>query len=295
MNDMAAFVRIVEEGSFAAAAPGLGLTPSALSKLVSRLEDRLRVRLLTRTTRRLALTAEGQTYLERAREILAAIEAVESDLSQAGRRPGGRVRVDAGTAIAKHQLAPLLPVFHARYPEISVDLSVTDRQIDPVAEHVDLVLRTGAMGDSSLQAVRLYDGHRRICASPDYLARNGVPRTPADLASHQCLLLSHQPHLARWPFHTPEGVNAMTIRAAITVDSADILLDLAIGGAGIVRLGNILVDRALADGRLVSLLEDVHAVEPFPVWAVMPPGRFRVHRVRVLLDFLKERLGAAPS
>lgn len=291
MNEMASFVRVVEEGSFAAAAPGLGLTPSALSKLVSRLEDRLHVRLLTRTTRRLVLTPEGQVYLDRAREILAAIEAVESDLSRAGGRPSGRVRLDAGTAIAKHQLAPLLPEFRQLYPEISIDLSVTDRQIDPVAEHVDLVLRTGAMNDSSLQAVKLYDGHRRICASPAYLARHGRPEVPADLARHHCLLLSNQPHLARWPFHTPEGVNSITIRAGLTVDSADILLDLALGGAGIVRLGNILVDKALADGRLVSLLDHVHAVEPFPVWAVMPPGRFRVHRVRVLLDFLRERMG----
>lgn len=293
MNEMAAFVRVVEEGSFAAAADGLGLTASALSKLVSRLEDRLRVRLLTRTTRRLALTPEGQTYLVRARDILSAIEAMESDLSQAGGRPSGRVRVDAGTAIAKHQLAPLLLEFRALYPEISIDLSVTDRQIDPVAEHVDLVLRTGAMTDSTLQVVKLYEGHRRICASPDYLARQGRPLVPADLARHQCLLLSHQPHLARWPFHTPEGVNAMTIRAGLTVDNADILLDLALGGAGIVRLGNILVDRALAAGTLVSLLDEHHAVEPFPVWAVMPPGRFRVHRVRVLLDFLQARLGTA--
>lgn len=291
MNEMASFVRVVEEGSFAAAAPGLGLTPSALSKLVSRLEDRLHVRLLTRTTRRLVLTPEGQVYLDRAREILAAIEAVESDLSRAGGRPSGRVRLDAGTAIAKHQLAPLLPAFRQLYPEISIDLSVTDRQIDPVAEHVDLVLRTGAMNDSSLQAVKLYDGHRRICASPAYLARHGRPEVPADLTRHHCLLLSNQPHLARWPFHTPEGVNSITIRAGLTVDSADILLDLALGGAGIVRLGNILVDKALADGRLVSLLDHVHAVEPFPVWAVMPPGRFRVHRVRVLLDFLRERMG----
>jgi DNA-binding transcriptional LysR family regulator len=291
MNEMAAFVRVVEEGSFAAAASGLGLTPSALSKLVSRLEDRLRIRLLTRTTRRLALTPEGQVYLERAREILGSIEALESDLSRAGGRPGGRVRLDSGTAIAKHQLAPLLPEFRQLYPEISVDLSVTDRQIDPVAEHVDLVLRTGALTDSTLQVVKLYDGHRRICASPDYIVRHGRPLVPADLHRHHCLLLSHQPHLARWPFHTPEGVNAMTIRAGLTVDSADILLDLALGGAGIVRLGNILVDKALAEGRLVSLLDDFHAVEPFPVWAVMPPGRFRVHRVRVLLDFLRERLG----
>ncbi len=291
MNDMLAFVRVVETGSFAAAAKALVLTPSAISKIISRIEDRLKARLLTRTTRRLALTPEGQIYLDRARDILGAIEAVESEISATRGKPSGPIRVNTGTAIAKHQLAPILPDFLSAYPDITIDLTVTDRQIDPVAENVDVVLRTGALADSALHAQNISEGHRIICASPDYLARHGTPHVSGDLLAHNCLILSHQSHLARWPFHTPEGINALKVSGGLTVDSADILLDLALAGHGIVRLGNVLVDAAIAAGRLVPLLEEHHASEPFPVWAVMPPGRFRVHRVGVLLEFLKERMG----
>lgn len=294
MNEMAVFVRVVEIGSFAGAAEALALSPSAVSKIVSRIEDRLKVRLLTRTTRRLALTGEGEIYLEHARAILGAIEAVESTLSKARGQPSGLLRVNTGTAIGKHVLAPRLPGFLAAYPEIRLELSVTDRQIDPVAENVDLVLRTGPLADSSLHAMRLGQGRRYICASPAYLSRHGYPQTPADLAGRNCLV-TPMSHLAQWPFHDPGGITRLQVRGDLVSDSADLLLDLALAGHGIVRLGNALVDEALAQGRLVALLEDCHADEPFPIWALMPPGRFRLHRMQVFLDFLKALFSPRPA
>ncbi len=295
MNEMATFTRVVESGSFAHAAESLSLSPSAVSKIISRLEDRLRVKLLTRTTRKLALTVEGERYLEHAREILSAIEAAESEIAAARGKPSGVIRVNVGTAVGKHQLAPILGRFLEQYPEISVELSVTDRQIDIIAEQADVVLRTGALSDSSLQARKLTDSHRLICASPDYLARHGTPRVPADLLQHNCLLISRMPHLARWPFHTPEGINHLKVSGNLVVDNADILRDMAVRGLGIVRIGEVLVRSALARGTLVSLLEDVHAPETFPIWAVTPPGRARVHRIRLFIDYLAEAFRAGPS
>lgn len=295
MNEMATFIRVIESGSFALAAESLSLSPSAVSKIISRLEDRLRVKLLTRTTRKLALTVEGELYLERAREILGAIEAAESEISAARGKPSGIIRVNVGTAVGKHQLAPILGRFLEQYPDVSIELSVTDRQIDIAAEPVDVVIRTGQLSDSTLQARKLADSHRLICASPDYLARHGTPRVPADLLQHNCLLISRMPHLARWPFHTPEGVNVLKVSGNLVVDNADILRDMTVRGLGIARIGEVLVRSALARGLLVSLLEESHAVEPFPIWAVTPPGRSRVHRIRLFLDFLADAFKAGPS
>lgn len=292
--EMQAFVRIVELGSFAAAAPELGLTASAMSKLVTRVEDRLGVRLLTRTTRRLALTAEGATYLTRAREILAAIEAAEAEVSACVERPRGVIRLNAGTALGKHQLAPVLPEFHRRFPEIRIDLSISDRQIDILAENVDMVLRTGPLADSSMVARKIADGRRLITASPDYLDRHGTPRVPADLSRHNCMVIPGVTHLARWPFHTPEGINRMEVRGNVTCDNADLLLDLAIAGHGIVRLGDALCGQAVKRGQLVPLLVDHHVDEPFPIWVLVSPGRQRLPRMRVFIDFLVETFASAP-
>ncbi len=164
--EMNAFVRVAERGSFAAAATDLGLTPSALSKLVTRIEDRLGVRLLTRSTRKLALTAEGELFVARSRDILASIEAAEAEVTAASERPRGQLRVSVGTAVAKQILGPALPDFLDRYPDITVELHVSDRQADLVAEQIDVAIRSGALGDSTLLARKLSEATRVITASP---------------------------------------------------------------------------------------------------------------------------------
>lgn len=287
--EMAVFCRVVEAGSFASAAEGLNLSPSAVSKIISRTEDRLGVRLLTRTTRKLSLSAEGEIYLGHARRILSAIEEGEADVMQSSANPSGRLRVNTGTVFARHQLVNILPQFLCRYPNINLELGVSDRQVDLVGEQIDVAIRAGALADSSLVVRKIGDSTRVICASPAYLAAHGTPTSAADLATHNCLLLSGQSSLQHWPFSTPEGVNRMTVRGNFSTDNADVLLEMGLNGHGIIRLAKLVVGKDMAAGKLVSLLEDTHVVENFPISALMQPGRYRAPRVRVFVDFLVER------
>jgi DNA-binding transcriptional LysR family regulator len=288
--EMNAFVRVAERGSFAAAASDLGLTPSALSKLVTRIEDRLGVRLLTRTTRKLALTAEGELFVARSRDILASIEAAEAEVTAASERPRGHLRVSVGTAVAKQILGPTLPLFLADYPDISVEMHVSDRQVDLVAEQIDVAVRSGALGDSTLVARKIGEATRVICASPRYLEKHGSPQVPADLLRHNCLTLPG-PAWAQWPFHTHEGINRLAVSGTFTSDNADLLLDVAVAGLGIARLADFMVARALREGALVPLLVDSHVPESFPIHALTVPGRHRAPRIRAFVDFLGKQFG----
>jgi DNA-binding transcriptional LysR family regulator len=295
-DEMAAFLRILDKGGFAPAARDLGLTPSALSKLVARLEARLGVRLLTRTTRRLSPTPEGEAYGARARDILALIEAAEADAAAGRARPRGHLRVNTGTAFAKHRLVPALPEFFARCPEVTLDLCVTDRRVDLVAEQADVLLRVGPLDDSSLVARKVAEGRRVICAAPAYLARRGTPRRPEDLLEHDCLVLHGLARLTAWPFRAgagaAAGIRTLAVRGRATTDSAEALRDMALAGLGVVRVTEFLVAGDLAAGRLVPLLGAVHVSEEVPVWAVMAPGRQRMPRVQAFVDFVAERAGA---
>src|SRR5438067_5509269 len=288
--ELNAFVRVIERGSFAAAADDLGVTPSALSKTVTRIEDRLGVRLLTRTTRRLALTSEGELFVARSRDILASIEAAEAEVTAASRLPRGHLRISVGTALAKQILGPALPVFLGRYPDITVELHVSDRQIDLVAEQVDVAVRSGALGDSTLVARKVGDATRVICASPLYLGKYGSPRVPADLLRHNCLTLPG-PAWSQWPFHTHEGINRLAVSGTFTSDNADLLLDMAVAGLGIARLADFMIARAVRQGTLVPLLQDSQMTEPFPIHAVTVPGRHRAPRIKAFIDFVVEQFG----
>ena len=288
--EMNAFVRVAERGSFAAAATDLGLTPSALSKLVTRIEDRLGVRLLTRSTRKLALTAEGELFVARSRDILASIEAAEAEVTAASERPRGHLRVSVGTAVAKQILGPALPVFLDRYPDITIELHVSDRQADLVAEQIDVAIRSGALGDSTLMARKLSEATRVITASPLYLEKHGAPRVPADLLQHNCLTLPG-PAWSQWPFHTHEGINRLAVSGSFTSDNADLLFDMAVSGLGIARLADFMVARAVREGALVRLLEDSHVPESFPIHALTVPGRHRAPRIRAFVEFVAEQFG----
>jgi DNA-binding transcriptional LysR family regulator len=291
-GDMRAFVCVVEDHSFSAAATRLGLTPSAVSKLVTRLENRLGVRLLHRSTRRLALTSEGEIYFARAGQILADIDEVEAEIAKSRGSPRGHLRVNTGHAFGVQQLAPALPDFLVRYPDVEIELSITDRLIDPVEEHADVMIRAGPIFDTSLSARKIAEFERTICAAPSYLARWGEPRTPADLAKHMCIVAG--PTLGRWPFRMRDGMENVEIAPRVTTDSADAALQLALHGAGIVRLGDLLLAEPIRRGLLVPLLTDVHHVEPLPLSALYLAGRHRLPKVRVFLDFLVERFARAP-
>ena len=292
--DMRVFVRVVERGNFSAAAQDLGLTPSAVSKLISRLEDRLGTRLLHRTTRRLALTPEGETYHLRARDILAAIENAEAEVARAGTTPRGRLRVNMNTAFMLHALARALPAFLGRYPDIELDLSVTDRTVDLITENCDVAIRIGPIGDPSLVARIFARTERDVFGSPDYLARRGTPEAPEDLTQHDCIRLSSMPALNRWPFKTRSGVKEIEAAGRIAVDDAEAALRLAIAGAGLIRVADLLAGDAVKRGELMPLLTAHRVVEPVSVAAVYPEGRHRMAKVRAFIDFLVEQFSGTP-
>lgn len=292
--EMTAFVRAVELGGFTPAAREMGLTPSALSKLVSRLEDRLGVRLLTRSTRRQQMTAEGEAFFNRARPILSAIDEAEAEIAQAGQYPRGLLRLHCGSAFGMHQLTPAIPLFLEAYPDVELELTISDQLPGPGEDHFDLIVRIGALDDSSAIARRICNVERVICAAPAYLARCGIPRTPDDLQQHNCLWITSLPALRRWPFDTDDGVRVVHIGGNVVANNTETVLQLALAGVGITRLTDIVAGEALRSGALVPILTDWHHVEPVPLYATYPGGRHVSPKVRAMIDFLVDTFGQMP-
>ncbi len=291
---MTALVSAVEAGGFSAAARELGLTPSALSKLISRLEDRLGVRLLHRTTRRLQLTPEGDAYYQRARTILEAIEEAEAEVSAAAGKPRGLLRVHCGSAFGLHQMAPAVPRFLERHPEIRLDLTIADRPQVLAEDAFDLFVRAGTPDEATAVIRRIAVLQRVICAAPEYLARRGTPRTPDDLQDHNCLWVASQPALRRWPFDTDDGIRVVNIDGNVTANNTETVLLLALAGVGVARLTDDIAGAAIRRGALVPLLRDWHHAEPVPLVASYPSSRHLSPKVRAMVDFLVEEFGAAP-
>jgi DNA-binding transcriptional LysR family regulator len=292
-GEMRAFVRVVENRGFSAAAAKLEVTPSALSRLVTRLEDRLGVRLLQRTTRRLALTHEGEVYFARARQIVSDIDEVEIEVARGRGKPRGRLVISTNTSFGIYQLAPALPDFMARYPEIEVELSVKDAISDLVSESIDIAIRSGPVADTSLIVRHITDIRRSICVAPSYLKRRGTPRKPADLAKHDIVAVKGPIHFA-WPFEGRDGIEMVDIKPRVLTDLGEVAIRLALQGVGLVRLGDLVLADPIRQGLLVPILTDIHHVEPVPMSAVYLPGRHRLPKMRVFLDFLIERFGNAP-
>lgn len=292
--EMTAFVRSVDTGGFSAAARELGLTPSALSKLVTRLEDRLGARLLQRSTRRLHLTPEGEAFYIRSRKILLDIEAAENEVVQAGVLPKGLLRVHCGSAFGMHQFAPAIPEFLSRYPDVKLELTIDDQAPGNLEEGIDLAIRIGALDESSMVARRICNLERVICAAPDYLSRCGTPKNPDELQQHNCLWITSLPVLRRWPFDTEEGIRVVHIDGNVVANNAEAVLQLAIAGGGITRLTDVIVGDAIQRGELVPILTDWHHVEPVPLYATYPSGKNLSPKIRAMVDFLVEQFGAAP-
>ncbi len=292
--EMTAFVRSVDTGGFSSAARELGLTPSALSKLVTRLEDRLGARLLQRTTRRLLLTPEGEAFYLRSRRILSDIEAAEDEVVQAGKQPKGLLRLHCGTAFGMHQLAPAIPAFLDRHPDVQLEMTIDDQAPANMEEGIDLAIRIGALDESSMVARLICNLERVICAAPGYLTRHGTPRTPDDLQQHNCLWITSLPVLRRWPFDTEDGIRVVHIDGNVVANNAETVLQLAIAGVGITRLTDVIVGDAVLRGELIPILTDWHHVEPVPLYATYPSGRNLSPKIRAMVDFLVEQFGSAP-
>jgi DNA-binding transcriptional LysR family regulator len=295
--EMTTLVAAVEHGGFSAAARSLGVTPSAISKTITRLETRLGVRLLNRTTRRLTPTAEGETLIARARHILAELDEAEMEVTRTRGAPRGFLRINTLVAFGLHTLPPVLPEFLRRYPEVHVELSVTDRLIDLTDEGVDLAVRSGRLPDSSLVARKICDTERMICAAPSYLKRHGTPRRPEELLGHNCIVIGGYPQLRRWPFDDPQapgGIRTIEVGGNVSANNAENVLQMALLGVGIVRLGDLVIAEHVNARRLVPILADRHHVEPLPLHAVYPQSRLRSPKVAAMVDFLIEKFAHAP-
>lgn len=288
-GDIETFLAVASGGSFAAAAKALRLTPSAVSRSIARLEQRLGAILFRRTTRSLALTAEGSAYRDRMSVLLAEIETVESDLGREKQGPRGLLRVNASPSIGV-PLLPILPRFTARYPEIVLDLALSDAIVDLVEERADIAIRIGPLRDTSLRAKKL--GHSRmvLVASPEYLARRGTPRTPDDLDGHDCLRFSFRRSIDSWPFLVGGRVVHRPVPGSFFGNSGDLVRQMAVAGGGIARHGHFHVAADLAAGRLVELLPDYHPGDGEDIHALYAPEDRAATRIRAFLDFLDEEL-----
>jgi DNA-binding transcriptional LysR family regulator len=292
-HQLKAFIKVAEHGNFTSSAEELGITPSAMSKLISRLEDRFGVRLFHRTTRKLSLTHEAETLLIRARDIVAAIEDAEGEISESGASPRGRLKINCVTGFAFHVLSQALPEFIQRYPLIQIDLATTDRIVDLVAENVDVGIRTGTITDPHLVNMSFAQFERMLYTSPEYLKRHGSPQSPEQLASHLCVIMSSK-SITHWPFLIDGKKSEIPINGHIVVDNAEAALRIVLAGGGIARGANMQIAQAMRDGSIVPVLQRFHSHNPSPISAVYLQGRQRLPRVRVFLDFLKEKFSSSP-
>jgi DNA-binding transcriptional LysR family regulator len=283
------FSAVATEGSFSAAGRQLGLTPSAVSRTVDRIEERLGVRLLLRTTRVLTLTAEGQAYLSAARRILTDLDDAEQAIADQG-APRGRLRISASLSHGRLCIVPLLGAFAARYPHILVDINLTDAVVDIAAGEADIGIRFGPLADSPLTARKLGKSRRVIVASPDYLARYGTPQVPEDLHDHNCLSFNFRRAEPIWPFRKDGQDYVLSVKGNVEANNGETLGQLAADSVGITRVGAFSVAAEIADGRLVPLLEDYNPGDIEEIHAVFVGGTNLPARVRAFVDFLVENL-----
>jgi DNA-binding transcriptional LysR family regulator len=283
------FVAVVEQGSFSGAGRIVDMSPSAVARAIDRIEARLGVRLLLRSTRALSLTAEGRSYLQAARRILADLDDAEQQIADQG-SPRGRLRVTAALSHGRLRVVPLLGAFAALYPDILVDIALTDTLVDIAAGQADVAVRFGPLPDSTLTARKLGETRRVIVAAPGYLARNGMPATPADLHRHNCLNFNFRRAEPVWPFRRDGRDFTLSVRGNIEANNGETLGQLAAEGVGIARVGAFSVSDEIAAGRLVPILEPYNPGDVELIHAVFVGGVNTPARVRVFVDYLAANL-----
>jgi len=293
-SEMAVFVRVVEEESFSATARGLKLTPSAVSKLIGRLEDRLGARLLNRTTRRLSLTEEGHAFYQRCVPILSAIEEAERAVTELHAEPRGVLKVNASTAFGQYHIEPLIPEFLALYPDLRIQLTLSDSLVNLVEEEVDVAIRIADMPDSSLIARKLGPARRMVTAAPAYLEKNGTPQTPDDLKEHNCLTLSFETSLNQWEFQGPDGPQRMRVSGNFETNNATALHEAALAGLGLMRTANFIAGPDIRKGTLVPVLQDFETLGNANIYAVYPHNRHLSPKVRAFIDLLTDAFTPTP-
>jgi len=290
---MAAFVEVVEGHSFSAAARGLGLTRSAVSRQIAGLEDRLGARLLNRTTRRLSLTEAGAVYYEHCARILADAAAAERAVADLDEAPRGLLRINAPMSFGQNHLGPAVAEFLAAHSALKVELILDDRVVDLVGEGYDVAVRIAELPPSTLIARRLAVNRRVLCAAPAYLARAGRPERPEDLTRHACLGYTYLATGNDWRFRGPDGPVGVRIDGAISANNGDVLRQMGLAGLGILLAPTFIVGDDLRRGGLVKLLEDWVDADT-GIYAVYPHSRHVSPKVRAFVDFLAARFGPSP-
>ena len=291
LKQLESFVSVATRGSLTAAARAEGVAPAIMGRRLDALEERLGVKLLVRTTRRITLTHEGSAFLEDCQRILADMANAEASVTAGGVKASGYLRITAPAGFGRRHVAPLVPGFVAQHPDVNVSLNLSDRVVDIVNEGYDCAVRVGDMPDSSLVSVRLADNRRLCVATPAYLARAGEPRHPADLARHECLTLSSDASQTRgWAFRVDDVVTHLRPNGRIDCSDGQVLHAWCLQGLGIAWRSTWEVEHDIAAGRLRVLLED-YAAPPNGIYAVVPQRKHLPLRVRLWIDFLKHHYG----
>ncbi|HBI09436.1 MAG TPA: LysR family transcriptional regulator [Franconibacter pulveris] len=288
-EELAIFVAVVESGSFSRAAEQLRLANSAVSRSVKKLEMKLGVSLLNRTTRQLSLTEEGERYFRRVQQILQEMAAAENELMETRHTPRGLLRIDAATPVVLHFLMPLIKPFRERYPEVTLSLVSSETFINLIERKVDVAIRAGNLTDSSLRARPLFSSYRKVVASPDYLDRYGVPQTVEDLDDHVCLGFTEPVSLNTWPVARQDG-QLHDIQVGLSSNSGETIKQLCLTGNGIACLSDYMIDKEIASGEVVELLAEHRLPVEMPFSAVYYSDRAVSTRIRAFIDFLSEHV-----
>ena len=293
LKQIESFVAVAVRGSLTAAAHVEGVAPAVIGRRIDALEERLGVKLLVRTTRRITLTHEGSAFLEDCQRILSDVANAEASVSAGGVKASGHLRLTAPAGFGRRHVAPLVPRFVAEHPDVSVSLNLSDRVVDIVNEGYDCAVRVGDLPDSSLVSLRLADNRRLCVAAPAYLQRAGTPAAPADLVRHQCLTLSSDASQSRgWAFLMDGEVTHLRPSGRLDCSDGQVLHDWCLQGLGIAWRSTWEVEREVQDGRLTVLLQDF-AAPPNGIYAVFPQRKHLPLRVRLWIDFVKQRYGDA--
>ncbi len=293
LNLFVVFARVVESGSFAEAARRMNMSRSAVSKAISKLERNLGAQLLNRSTRHLSLTEAGSILTEHSVHILEEAEQAERVVNSLQVEPRGMLKVCASVAFGTLHVAPALADFLSRYPEIRIDLTITDRPVDLIGEGYDVIIRVTNEPDLNLVARKLAPVSRKLCATPQYFEKHGIPQTPEDLIGHNCLDYTLSGEQGYWNFTGPDGVIAVSVSGTLRINDDDALSQAVLGGLGIALLPTFTVGKDLQNGKLQAVLSEYIPVERY-VYACYLPSRHVSAKVRSFIDFLKVRIGVVP-
>ena len=293
-GEMEAFVRAIELGNFSAAGRELGLTPSAVSKLVTRLEHALKVRLASRSPSRIVATPEGERFLLRCRRILAEMEDAETEAGASRERPRGRLRVHAGPGFGMGPLARAVPAFVERYPEVELELVLEDRTMEIVRENIDISITVWPPQNTAVVARDLFSFGRVTCAAPAYVKRHGMPRSPEELTRHRCLRVVSTLTMP-WRFTMPDGVRTIEVRPAILANNAEQCLRFVLAGLGVTQMMEFQVADYLRSGALVPVMPQWPCPDRHTMRVVYAQERYRLPRVRAMIDFLLETFATSRS